>query len=152
MQMKTPWPTDILLVESQPDHADAARRAFAHAGLLNRLHVVTSHWAALDLLFQRGEFQNAPRPDLIILNPAISGRTGWVLFAEIKADPSLKQIPVAILSASRLEAEMLNRGPLNAHFIEKPVQWDYFISAMLTTQVSLDYRGADAGRPEKAGR
>ena len=151
MKMKTPWPTDILLVESQPDHADAARRAFAHAGLLNRLHVVPSNSAALDFLYQRSEFQDAPRPDLIILDPAVSSRNGWSLFAEIKADPSLKQIPVAILSASRLEAEMLKRGPLNAHFIEKPVQWDYFISAMLNTQVPVDGRGAEAGSPEKAG-
>ncbi|MFP4531044.1 MAG: hypothetical protein ACLFNS_00010 [Desulfobacterales bacterium] len=149
MQMKTPWPTAILLVESQPDDADAARRTFNRTGLLNRLHIVTSKPAALDFLYQRGDFHNAPQPELIILDPEVSDRNGWAVFAEIKADSSLRHIPVVLQTATQLDAEMLKRGSLDAYFIVKPIRWDDFISAMLANQGSLIARGFC--RDEKSG-
>ena len=132
--MEHAWPSTILLVQSLPEDIEFAREAFHRAGLLNRFYWAESTETALDFLYQRGLFTDIPRPDLILLDPAVSDHNGWALFAEIKADPSLMQIPVIILTTTRSDAELLKRSGLNRYYMAKPIRWDNFINAILSTQ------------------
>ena len=131
-QAVRPRPVEILLVESQLRYIEAARQTFSGARLRNSLHVVESGDAALDFVYRRGRYKNAPRPDLILLDPAISGRNGWTVFAEIKVDPELKQIPVVIQTVSKSEAELLKIYNLNDLFITKPICCDDLIEVLRT--------------------
>ena len=58
-------PTDILLVEDNPGDIRLTQEAFKESRLTNELHAVEDGIAALDFLFQRNTYADAPRPDLI---------------------------------------------------------------------------------------
>ena len=121
MSVDTQGEMEILLVESRVDCTEAVWQTLTDAMLQNALHVVGSGEEALDFLYQRGKYQKAPRPHVIILDLDISGRTRWAVFAEIKADPSLREIPVIIQTVSKSEGELLKQYNLGDHFIVKPV-------------------------------
>lgn len=121
MSNNPPAEIEILLIESEPAHALAACQALNALEFRNKLKVVDSREAALDYLLQPPAQEKSRLPDLIFLDPAISGRKGWYLFAEIQANPDLKQIPVVILTPSREEAELMKNCGLNDYFLAKPL-------------------------------
>src|SRR6266571_2608915 len=94
----------ILLVEDNPDHAFITRRAVqsAHAEGLGgfELDHVEDGESALDYLFRRGPFSAAPRPDLILLDLQLPAKSGFDVLREVKTDPSLRRIPVVVLTTS----------------------------------------------------
>ena len=53
---------------------------------------------ALDYLFRRGEFRDAKRPDLILLDLNLPKKDGCDVLAEVKADSDLTVIPVVVLT------------------------------------------------------
>ena len=77
---------------------------------------------ATDFLFKRNQYQNAPRPDLIILDLNLPKKKGQEVLAEIKVDENLKGIPVIILTISKAEEEIIRSYNLHANcFITKPI-------------------------------
>jgi two-component system response regulator len=111
---------EILVVESRSPHAEAACRACAALRFNNRPHIVTRREDALDFLYQQGAYGDAPVPDVIFIDPAVSERNGWSLFAEIKADERLRNIPVVIQTTGADEAEQMRQCRINDRFIVKP--------------------------------
>ena len=72
-------PIEMLLVEDNPDDVDLTIEALEDAKIANRLHVVSDGVAALSFLNREGEYVQAPRPDLILLDlnlPKKGGREG----------------------------------------------------------------------------
>ena len=61
---------------------------------------------AMAYLRQDGEYADATRPDLILLDLNLPKKDGREVLAEIKADPSLKYIPVVVLTTSRNEEDI----------------------------------------------
>jgi len=59
---------DVLLVEDDPGDILMTREAFEHHKIQNKLHVVTDGEQALQFLHQTGEYADAPRPGLILLD------------------------------------------------------------------------------------
>ena len=74
------------------------------------------------------EFANAVRPDLILLDLNLPGMDGREVLAEVKADASLKQIPVVVLTTSADEEDVLRSYNLNANcYVTKPIDTHQFI-------------------------
>ena len=70
-------PIDILLVEDDPGDELMTREAFEHNKIRNTLHVAHDGKEGLDFLYQRGAYEDAPRPGLILLDlnlPKYDGR------------------------------------------------------------------------------
>ncbi len=61
-------PVQILLIEDNPVDIRMTKEAFREFHIANELHVVTDGEAGTDYLFQRGEYADAPRPDLVLLD------------------------------------------------------------------------------------
>lgn len=59
---------DVLLVEDDPGEELITREAFEHDKIKNTLHVARDGEEGLDFLYRRGAYQDAPRPDLILLD------------------------------------------------------------------------------------
>ena len=59
---------EILLVEDSPSDVALTREALVESGLRNNLHVVTDGESALDFMYHRGIYIDAPRPDLVLLD------------------------------------------------------------------------------------
>ncbi|EFG76052.1 two-component system response regulator [Mycobacterium malmoense] len=122
---------DILLVEDDPGDELITREAFEHNKLQNRLHVAHDGEEGLDYLYRRDPFQDAPRPDLILLDLNLPKYDGRQLLEKIKSDPDLARIPVVVLTTSSAEEDILRSYKLHANaYVTKPVDLDQFMKAV----------------------
>ena len=93
-------PVHILLVEDNPVDVMITKEAFSAGKVATRLSVVNDGVEAMEFLRREGEYANAARPDLILLDLNLPRKDGRELLAEIKQDRYLKRIPVIILTTS----------------------------------------------------
>ncbi len=122
---------EILLVEDDPGDELITREAFEHNKLKNNLHVAHDGEQGLDFLYQRGPFEGAPRPDLILLDLNLPKYDGRQLLEKVKSDPDLARIPVVVLTTSSAEEDILRSYELHANaYVTKPVDLDQFINAV----------------------
>ena len=121
----------ILLVEDSPEDFETAERAFRRSGLKNPIIRCADGDEALDLLFRRGRFADAPRPGVVLLDLNLPGTDGREVLAEIKADPQLKHIPVIVLTTSSDDRDVQACYQAGASsYIQKPVDLEGFMRAI----------------------
>jgi CheY-like chemotaxis protein len=121
---------NVLLVEDDPGDVLMTREAFEEH-LHNRLDVVTDGEAAIAYLRNEAPYQDAPRPDLILLDLNLPRRDGREVLAEVKGDETLRSIPVIVLTTSQAEEDVLRSYQLHANaYVTKPVDFDGFIEAI----------------------
>lgn len=121
----------VLLVEDDPGDELITREAFGYNKINNTLHVAHDGEEGLDYLYQRGAFQDALRPDLILLDLNLPKYDGRQLLQTIKSDPDLCHIPVVVLTTSSAEEDVLRSYKLHANaYVTKPVDLDQFMSAV----------------------
>ena len=127
---------NILLVEDDPDDIEIARRAFERGKIANPLYVVRDGEEALEFLQHSGRYadpDDAPRPGLILLDLNLPRLDGREVLKHIKADASLRRIPVVVLTTSSEEADVLGCYDRGANtYITKPVEYDNFLEAVIT--------------------
>ncbi len=122
---------DVLLVEDDPGDILMTREAFGHYKIRNELHVVTDGEQALQFLRRTGDYADAPRPGLILLDLNLPRRDGLEVLAELKADPVFKVIPVVILTTSQAEQDILRSYALHANaYVSKPVDFERFMDVI----------------------
>jgi CheY-like chemotaxis protein len=121
-------PGHILLVEDNAADVRLTQEAMRNGtGIRATLHVVKDGEEALDFLYQRGRFTEAPRPDVILLDLNLPGKDGRQVLKEIKGDSSLLSIPVIVLSTSSSTDDVDHSYSLHANcYITKPVEFDEF--------------------------
>jgi CheY-like chemotaxis protein len=86
---------------------------------------------AMDFLHKRGKYLSAPSPDLILLDLNLPRKDGREVLAEIKGHPSLRQIPVIILTTSESPDDIWRSYELQANcFVTKPVDMEQFTNAL----------------------
>ncbi|MGZ8812678.1 MAG: response regulator [Mycobacterium sp.] len=122
---------DVLLIEDDPGDQLITREAFQHNKIRNKLHVAHDGEEGLDFLYQRGAHENAPRPDLVLLDLNLPKYDGRQLLERIKTDPALCHIPVVVLTTSSAEEDILRSYKLHANaYVTKPVDLDQFMNAV----------------------
>lgn len=122
---------DVLLVEDDPGDELMTREAFEFNKVGNTLHVVRDGEQALDFLYRRGDYPDAVRPDLILLDLNLPKYDGRQVLEKIKSDPDLADIPVVILTTSGAEEDIVRSYKLHANaYVTKPVDLDQFIAAV----------------------
>jgi CheY-like chemotaxis protein len=122
---------DVLLVEDDPGDALMTQEAFEHHRIRNVLHIVKDGVEALAFLRREGEFADAPRPGLILLDLNLPRKDGREVLAEIKEDAELRSIPVVVLTTSEAEEDILRSYSLYANaYVTKPVDFDRFIEVV----------------------
>jgi CheY-like chemotaxis protein len=124
-------PIDVLLVEDDPGDTLMIKEAFEDNKVRNRLSTVADGVEALAFLRRQGEFSDAPRPDLILLDLNLPRKDGREVLEEIKDDPELRTIPVVVLTTSEAEEDILRSYSLHANaYVTKPVDFDRFIDVV----------------------
>jgi CheY-like chemotaxis protein len=118
-------PANILLVEDNPDDAEAMMRGLRRNRCLNPVHWCQSGQDALDYLYRAGRFAGRPasdNPDLILLDLNMPGLDGRDVLKALKRDPALHCIPVIILTTSRDEHDVMRCYDIGANtYVQKPV-------------------------------
>lgn len=121
----------ILLVEDRLQDIEIARRALNKGKVKNELYVARDGQEALDFLYRQGKFSDpaaAPRPGIILLDLNLPKVRGLEILKQIKSDPSLKSIPVIVLTVSSRQEDILRSYDLGANtYIQKPVEFDHFV-------------------------
>lgn len=122
---------DILVVEDNPGDARLILEVLKSNKIHNSLNIVKDGVEALDFLYRKGEFNEAPRPDLIFLDLNLPKKDGREVLAEIKSDDNLKTIPVIIMTTSQAEEDIIKSYSLHANcYVTKPIDFDHFIKVV----------------------
>jgi CheY-like chemotaxis protein len=124
-------PYQVLLVEDDQGDAGLVRIAMRRGRHDCMLHHVKNGMEALAFLRRIGPHREAPRPGLILLDLNLPGRSGHEILDEIKTDPTLRAIPVVVLSTSEAERDVLRAYQLGANsFVTKPMDVEAITTAV----------------------
>ncbi len=124
-------PIEVLLVEDDPGDVLMTQEAFEEHKVGNRLTVVPDGAEALAYLRQEGQYADAVRPDLVLLDLNLPRRDGREVLEEIKKDSDLCQIPVVVLTTSQADEDILRSYQLHANaYVTKPVDFERFIAVI----------------------
>jgi CheY-like chemotaxis protein len=121
----------VLLVDDSPGDVRLTREALHEANPAIELHVAWDGVEAMAFLNREAPNEDAPRPDLILLDLNLPKMDGRQVLARVKADDSLKTIPTVILTTSEAPADILRSYQLQANsYVSKPVQLERFESVI----------------------
>jgi CheY-like chemotaxis protein len=124
----------VMLIEDNVDHAELVIRTMQEHQIANAVRHFLDGQAALDYLFQRGDFSdhNAnPRPHVILLDLRLPRMDGLDVLKRIKEDEDLKTIPVVVLTTSEAEKDVARAYYNHANsYLVKPVGFEEFRKLM----------------------
>ena len=123
-------PMDILFAEDNEADIKITLRAFDHAKIKNNIYAARDGQEVLDFIYHKGLYQDEkkyPRPDLILLDLQMSKVDGFQVLEKLKADENYNFIPVAILTSSKKDEDVVKSYREGAvSFIQKPVSYEEF--------------------------
>ena len=124
-------PVEVLLVEDNSGDVRLTLEAMKEGKVINNLSIASDGVEAMAFLRKEGRYKNAARPDIILLDLNLPRKDGREVLAEIKADPSLRLIPVVVLTTSQAEEDILRTYNLHANcYVTKPVDLEQFINVV----------------------
>jgi CheY-like chemotaxis protein len=123
----------ILLVEDDPKDVELTLTALEEYKLANEVVVTRDGEEALDYLYRRGKFatRSTDNPAVLLLDLKLPKVDGLEVLKQIKADASLKLIPVVVLTSSHEEKDMITSYKLGVNaYVVKPVDFHEFVNAV----------------------
>lgn len=124
---------EILLVEDNEDDVVLTRRGFKQTRLAVNVHHAPNGKECMAFLRKQGSYVHVPTPDLILLDLNMPIMNGREVMAELAADEMLKHLPVAILTTSNDEKDVLTMYRLRcSSYIVKPIDFDQFVRVVRT--------------------
>jgi CheY-like chemotaxis protein len=128
----------ILLADDDPDDQLLIREAFEEGGIELGLECVNDGEELMDFLYRQGDYVSRkadPYPVLVLLDLNMPRKDGREALAEIKADPTLKRIPVVVLTTSHAEPDVLKAYELGvSSYITKPVSFEDLVEVARVIQ------------------
>ncbi|NKE35406.1 response regulator [Natronococcus sp. JC468] len=116
---------NLLIVDDNPADVRYTVEMLNEAGIESDRHVVGDGVEALRFLRRRGEYTDAPRPDLVLLDWYLPRKDGREVLAELRSDERVADVPVVVLAGSHLEAETLRTESKAADaYAVKPLEPD----------------------------
>jgi chemotaxis family two-component system response regulator Rcp1 len=121
----------VLLVDDNPADVSLAREALTGGGYQSCISDVADGEQAMAFLRRAGQYANAVRPDLVILDLNLPRKDGRAVLAEAKADADLRTIPIVVFSTSRARLDIKRSYELGANcYVSKPGNLDEYFLVM----------------------
>ncbi len=131
MTAATVRPMHIMLIEDDENDVRITRRAIQKGGLEADMSVTRDGQEALDFLYRRPPFEDARRPDLVLLDINLPKLNGMDVLREVKRDPALRSIPVLMLTTSARHEDVAAAYAHGANaFICKPIRFAKFVEVI----------------------
>lgn len=122
---------NILLVEDNPDDVKLIEYALKKEGIKNQLYLAKDGEEAVEFLSKENGFKKSPSPELIILDLNLPKVSGFAVLDSVRKNPSLKTIPVIVLSTSRSDHDIMKSYSSYANcYISKPADLEEFSGVM----------------------
>ena len=122
------------MAEDDPDDRALIMDAFQETRIQGELRVVKNGQELLDYLYNRGDFEiteNAPKPQLILLDLNLPGVGGHEVLEEIKSHSTLRRIPVVVLTTSQDEQDVIRSYSAGASsYITKPQSFEGLVNVI----------------------
>jgi CheY-like chemotaxis protein len=120
--------TAILLVEDDTNDVILIRRAFAKAEIKNPVYTVEDGDAAVAYLAGEGAYADRndhPLPGVVLLDLKLPRRSGLEVLEWVRQSPTLRRLPIVVLTSSRESADVNRAYDLGANsYLVKPVGFD----------------------------
>jgi CheY-like chemotaxis protein len=139
-------------VEDNPKDVELTLEALAEHNLANRVTVVKDGVEAMEYLRCEGRYnlRRTGTPAVILLDIKMPRMDGIEVLRTMKSDPSLKTIPVVMLTSSREEPDLKISYELGVNaYVVKPVDFQDFIEAV--KEVGVFWAVINELPPERAG-
>lgn len=121
----------LLLVEDNPADVTLTRKALRLGEVIDSIDVVGDGVEALSLLRREAPYEQALRPDLVLLDLNLPRMDGRELLEVIRADAALRSIPVVVLTSSEDEVDIQRCYQSGANcYVSKPVDLHAFLAAV----------------------
>ena len=123
----------MLLVDDDARDVELTLEALDEYNLANEVDVARDGKEALDYLYYRGRFADRTReiPAVVLLDLKMPKVSGIEVLRQIKADESLKTVPVVVLSSSAEERDVIESYKLGVNaYVVKPVDIQQFLEAI----------------------
>lgn len=126
---------EILLVDDNPGDVRLVREAFRDVRLVESIRVATDGREAIDFVHRRGEFGDAPRPDLVLLDWQLPRVDGEAVSNEIRAQPRLEETPIVVLTGFETDGRFLEASDTCVDaYLSKPVGPDGFVALVRSVE------------------
>jgi len=126
----------ILIADDDEEDRMLVKDALSENKLANSIFYVEDGEELMDFLHNRGKYSDKhkyPLPGLILLDLNMPKKDGREALKEIKSDPSLRMIPVVVLTTSKAEEDIIKTYDLGvSSFITKPVTFTSLVDIMKT--------------------
>ena len=128
-------PVLILMADDDPEDCLLTKKTLQKARLGNELRFVQDGQELLDYLGRQDKYADpasSPRPDLILLDLNMPNKAGLDTLWEINLKPTLRKIPIVILTASEASLDISDSYNLGAYaYLVKPVTFGKLHEAVL---------------------
>ncbi len=124
-------PFTVLLIEDDPAHAELVLRGLEDQHGEHRIIHVSDGEAALDFLFRRGAYADAPRPHVILLDLRLPKVHGLEVLRQLRASEELRMIPIIVLTTSEAEQDIVRAYDYEVNsYVVKPLDFAQFTNLM----------------------
>jgi len=126
-------PKHILFADDSLRDTELALAAFAEFKVANEIITVRDGALALDYLYRRGAFAGRAdeNPAVVLLDLKMPKVDGLEVLRQIKGHPTLRTIPVVIMTSSREERDLVRSYELGTNaYVVKPVSFPGFVEAV----------------------
>ncbi len=125
--MATGNPVEILLVDDDAGDVEMTRESLKNSKLHVHLSHVSDGQECMEYLRRTGKYEEARKPDMVLLDLNMPRKDGRQVLEEMKKDQYLKKIPTVILTTSGAEADVNQTYDLGANcYIKKPIDFEQF--------------------------
>jgi CheY-like chemotaxis protein len=122
---------EILLVEDNEGDVRLAQEALKDGKVVNHISVVRDGLEAMAFLRREPPYEEAARPDVVLLDLNLPRMDGREVLAEIRLDPVLCSTPVVVLTASDDDTDILRNHEHHADaYVTKPLELDRFVEVV----------------------
>lgn len=125
----------ILLVEDSEDDIELTKLALEEAKFANELSIVRDGEEAMAFLRREPPYEDAVRPDLVLLDLNMPRVSGHAALEEIKTDPELRVVPVIVLTTSGAPHDVMRSYHAHVNsYLRKPLGFDQLVELMQRLQ------------------
>jgi CheY-like chemotaxis protein len=124
---------EILLVEDSPNDIELILAALSESEVIGQIIITRDGEQALDYLCRRGAHASrlTGNPKVVLLDLKLPKVDGLEVLHQIKTDRKLRRIPVAMLTSSREERDLLRSYDIGTNaYVVKPITYQAFVEAI----------------------